>query len=87
MSSGRIDAQEYGWQMTTDLAVHGWDLAKAIGAPHPIAGDVAGGLVEHTEPVLGDLQGIGIFAPPVEVASGVDPASRRVALLGRDPDW
>ncbi|MQA61883.1 MAG: hypothetical protein GEU86_10380 [Actinophytocola sp.] len=67
--------------------MHGWDLAKAIGEPHPITGDVAGALVEHTEPQLGDLQGIGIFAPPVAVGSGVDPASRLVALLGRDPDW
>ena len=32
VSSGMIDAAEYCWQMTTDLAVHTWDLARSIGA-------------------------------------------------------
>lgn len=29
LSFGDERAEEYGWQMTTDLAVHGWDLATA----------------------------------------------------------
>ncbi|MGH3622796.1 MAG: TIGR03086 family metal-binding protein, partial [Sciscionella sp.] len=32
LSFGNAPARDYGWQMTLDLAVHGWDLACAIGA-------------------------------------------------------
>lgn len=86
VTSGQIPAETYGWQMTTDLAVHAWDLAAAIGAENPIDDDVARALLAELEPQVGDWQDAGIFAPPVPVAEDAPPATRLVALLGRDPD-
>ena len=32
MSYGEISARDYIWQLTVDLTVHAWDLARGIGA-------------------------------------------------------
>lgn len=85
VSFGRIDATEYGWQMTTDLAVHGWDLAKAIGARQPVGDDLARQLLDVVGPQVDTLAGSGIFAAPVPVSADAAPADRLVALLGRNP--
>ncbi|SFQ58229.1 TIGR03086 family protein [Amycolatopsis arida] len=85
LTSGRIDATEYGWQMTVDLAVHGWDLARAIGVPHPIEDAVAAELLDRVAPEVEQWRDAGIVAPPVPVPADADPPDRLVALLGRDP--
>ncbi|RZQ63729.1 TIGR03086 family metal-binding protein [Amycolatopsis suaedae] len=85
VSAGTIDTVDYAWQMTCDLAVHGWDLAVAVGAPQPIPDRVAAELLEVFEPQVPRWQGIGIVAPPVPVDPGADAPTRLVALLGRRP--
>lgn len=85
VSGGEIAAEEYGWQMTLDLAVHGWDLATAIDAPDPIDPDLAQNLLEHVAPEVEQWQDAGIFAPPVEVGADASSSARLVGLLGRDP--
>lgn len=85
VSFGVIDATDYGWQLTTDLAVHAWDLATAIGRPIELGDDLAGALLDKAEPAVDQWQGLGIFAAPVSVARDADPQTRLVALLGRDP--
>jgi uncharacterized protein (TIGR03086 family) len=86
VSFGQIDAVEYGWQMTVDLAVHGWDLATAIGLPQPIGDDLARELLALVEPQVDAWQGAGVFDPPVPVPEDTSAADRLVALLGRDPN-
>lgn len=85
VSYGQIPATEYGWQLTTDLAVHGWDLATAIGVRHPIGDELAGTLLDLVEPKVASWQGLGVFAPPVGVPEDAPAADRLVALLGRRP--
>ena len=85
VSSGQIAADEYGWQMTLDLAAHGWDLAVAIDAPDPIDPDLAGTLLEQIGPEVEQWQGAGIFAPPVAVPADAGPVARLLGLVGRDP--
>ncbi len=85
LSSGLTPAEEYGWQLTIDAAVHSWDLAIALGRPHPIKEALAERLLEVVRPWVDDWQGLGIFDPPVAVGRGAAPASRLVALLGRRP--
>ncbi|HVW40186.1 MAG TPA: TIGR03086 family metal-binding protein [Amycolatopsis sp.] len=85
LSFGESDADDYGWQMTVDLAVHAWDLAAGIGAPQPIQDDVADAVLRVIGPQVPAWQGIGIFAPPVPVADDAPAADHLVALLGRDP--
>ncbi|TNC25387.1 TIGR03086 family metal-binding protein [Amycolatopsis alkalitolerans] len=85
LSYGDDDATDYGWQMTLDLAVHAWDLARGIGAAQPIAPEVAETLLTVLGPQIEAWQGIGIFAPPVAVPGSASAAGRLLGLTGRNP--
>lgn len=85
LSFGDTDAREYCWQMTTDLAVHGWDLATALGGEAGMGDELATTLLAYLEPQVESWQGSGVFAAPVPVPADADPQSRLVAMLGRRP--
>jgi uncharacterized protein (TIGR03086 family) len=85
VSSGEISAEEYAWQMTADLAVHAWDLARSIGAPEALDPGLAAAVLEYVEARIDDWQGSGMFEPPMPVAPDSDPQTRLIGLLGRKP--
>lgn len=85
LSYGDESAEEYGWQMTTDLAVHGWDLATALGADAGIPDELASRLLAYVEPQMAAWSGSSMFADPVPVPAEAAPPTRLVALLGRQP--
>ncbi|MFD2472346.1 TIGR03086 family metal-binding protein [Amycolatopsis silviterrae] len=85
LSFGDADASLYGWQMTTDLAVHAWDLAMGIGAPQPIEDDLAEELLRVAGPIIEASQTPDILAPPVQVPGTASAPDRLVALCGREP--
>lgn len=85
LSYGDERVEEYGWQMTTDLAVHGWDLATALGADAGIPDELATTLLAHIEPQVAAWSGTGMFAEPVPVPDDAPAPARLVALLGRRP--
>ena len=85
VSGGIIPATEYCWQMTTDLAVHGWDLATAIGADNRIPQDVCQAVFDYVKPRAREWQDIGIVAPPVAVPSQAGIQEKLLGLLGRQP--
>ncbi|MDT8912635.1 TIGR03086 family metal-binding protein [Amycolatopsis sp. PS_44_ISF1] len=85
VSFGLIPAEEYGWQMTLDLAVHGWDVATALGRPNPVPDELAGRLLDMLRPMVEQWQGLGVFDPPVAAGRTADAPTRLVALLGRHP--
>lgn len=85
LSYGEENAEEYGWQMTTDLAVHGWDLATALGTDPGIPDELADTLFAYAQPQVSLWSGTSMFAEPVAVTDGASPQARLVALLGRQP--
>jgi uncharacterized protein (TIGR03086 family) len=85
LSYGDESAVEYGWQMTADLAVHGWDLATALGADAAIPDELASALLTWIEPQVSQWSGTSMFADPVPVPDDAPPRTRLVALLGRQP--
>jgi uncharacterized protein (TIGR03086 family) len=85
LSFGDASAEEYGWQMTTDLAVHGWDLATALGADAGIPDDLASRLLTYVEPQVSMWSATSMFAEPVAVPDAAAPSTRLVAVLGRQP--
>ncbi|GAA3856089.1 TIGR03086 family metal-binding protein [Saccharothrix violaceirubra] len=85
LSAGKAPAPEYGWQMTLDLAVHAWDLARAIGVDERLDPDLAGTVLDYVDGHTGELADSGLFDDPVPVADDVDPQGRLLALLGRAP--
>ncbi|MFD7509139.1 TIGR03086 family metal-binding protein [Streptomyces sp. NPDC059853] len=84
-SGGPTPAEEYARQMTLDLAVHAWDLARGIAADDRLDEEVAATVYGFVAPQIDGWQGLGIFDPPVEVARDAPVQDRLVALLGRDP--
>jgi uncharacterized protein (TIGR03086 family) len=85
LNRGATPAVNYCWEMTFDLAVHGWDLATAIGADESIGDELATKLLEVFEPQFDSWQGLGFFDPPVPVPDDADPQTKLVALSGRRP--
>jgi uncharacterized protein (TIGR03083 family) len=77
--------------LTTDVLVHTWDLAKAVGVPAGLDVGLCRSAYDRARSHAGSLADTGMYAPPVPVplAGGEDPdpVTGLVALLGRDPDW
>jgi uncharacterized protein (TIGR03086 family) len=84
LSYADVDAPEYGWELTVDLAVHGWDLATALGADAGISDELATALLAFVEPKASSWSG-SMFADPVPVPADAGPAARLIGLLGRQP--
>jgi uncharacterized protein (TIGR03086 family) len=81
---GEIPALEYTRQMTIDLAIHAWDLARAIGVDDELDEELVEDLHEIWEPRTELLAGSGVFAPPVAVPADADTQTRLLGVLGRD---
>ena len=83
VTGGVIATAEYGWQMTLDLAVHAWDLARGAGGDERLHPDLVQQLHEVFAPQVPDFQGLGLFDPPLPVAEDADAQTRLLAALGR----
>lgn len=83
LSFGDVPAEVYLWQMTFDLAVHAWDLARAIGANEDLDPDLVEELYAWTREQHGDLAASGMFDDPVPVPEEADTQTRLLALTGR----
>ncbi|NJC73921.1 TIGR03086 family protein [Planosporangium thailandense] len=68
-----------------EIAVHGWDVARACGRHHPIPAPLAEELLELSPLFVTDDDRPVRFAPPVDVSPLAGPADRLVAFLGRRP--
>jgi uncharacterized protein (TIGR03086 family) len=85
VSSGTLDAREYCWQMTTDLAVHAWDLARSIGADERIDPGLAAAVLAYVERNIDEWSDSPLFDSSVPVAPDADDQTRLIGLLGRKP--
>lgn len=83
LSYGSRPAQGYCQEMTLDLTVHAWDLARAIGADERLDEALVRDVLIFIEPQVEQLAGTGLFAPPVAVDADADAQTRLLALLGR----
>lgn len=68
-----------------EIAVHGWDVARACAGGRPIPVPLADELLALAPLLVSDADRPVRFAPPVEVSPPAGPADRLVAFLGRDP--
>ncbi|MFI6488543.1 TIGR03086 family metal-binding protein [Streptomyces sp. NPDC050564] len=85
LSFGDTTAAFYCAQMVTDLAVHSWDLSRAIGADERLPEDLLEFAVREVTPYAADLAKTGLFAAPVEPPPGADAQTELLCLLGRVP--
>jgi len=68
-----------------EVAVHGWDIARARGHHRPIPPSLAEELLDLCPLLVTDAHRPGHFAPPVEIPRTAGAGDRLVAFLGRDP--
>ena len=83
LSFGDVPGSEYLSQLTLDLAVHGWDLARAIGADETIDPALVASILPYVEANADMITGSGVFGDPVAVPNDADDQTRLLALLGR----
>jgi uncharacterized protein (TIGR03086 family) len=83
LSSGERPVSEYCWEMTTDALIHGWDLARGIGADETMDPELIDVIYERTLPYVDMLAETGMFAPPVPVGPDADPQTKILAIFGR----
>ncbi|MDI9899239.1 TIGR03086 family metal-binding protein [Rhodococcus sp. IEGM 1409] len=85
LSYGTVKVEPYLRQQTSDVTIHTWDLARAVGADERLDPDLV-------EAVWSDLDGqrdmlaeSGLFSAPVELPDDASLQDKLIALTGRDP--
>lgn len=85
LSFGDLPGGEYLGQVTSDVVIHTWDLAQAIGADE----DLGDALVVFTDAFLSpqiDLwRSAGVFGPAAEVSADASAQDVLLAQTGRTP--
>lgn len=73
--------------VTRDVLVHTWDLARAVGADDRLDAKWCEWFYAALPGDHGALTGDGMFDAPVVVGKQSDVQSKLLARLGRNPDW
>jgi uncharacterized protein (TIGR03086 family) len=82
LSRGPVPAAEYIVEMTTDLVVHAWDLARATDGDTELDGELVTAALVYAERLPED--GVpGLFDPPLDVSATAAPQVRLLARFGR----
>lgn len=68
-----------------EIAVHGWDVARACGHHRPLPESLAEELLQLAVLFVTAADRGVRFAPPVELPGTADPSDRLVGFLGRRP--
>ncbi|GAB3953602.1 TIGR03086 family metal-binding protein [Streptomyces sparsus] len=84
-SGGRTPATEYAWQMTTDLTVHAWDLARGAGLDDRLHPELAATVLDRARPMADALRGSSLFDDPVPMPDDAPAQDHLLGVLGRRP--
>jgi uncharacterized protein (TIGR03086 family) len=82
LARGPVPATQYIQEMTADLTVHAWDLARAVAADTELDGELVTAALVVADQLPAD--GIpGLIDPPLDVSAAADPQTRLLAMYGR----
>jgi len=71
--------------MTTDVLVHTWDLARAVGADERLDPELVERAHKAAIPAEEVLRASGMFGPAVDLGDHAGPQAQMLAFFGRDP--
>jgi uncharacterized protein (TIGR03086 family) len=72
----------------TDFLVHGWDVARSVGAPFQPPPELITAALGLASRIPDEARGPGAaFGPVVEVSPDAGDYDRLLSLVGRDPAW
>ena len=81
-----LPAEVMGNVALAEVVIHGWDVARAIGAPYDSDPATLQACLAHLEQF--DPAGTeGMFGPAVPTADSAGDLDRVIAMSGRDPAW
>ena len=83
LSFGDTPGREYVTQLIADLAIHGWDLARATGQDATLDPDAVALLLTWTEANAELVAGSGMFGVRIDATLGAPDDVRLLGLLGR----
>lgn len=83
LSYGDVPGQEYAIQLTADLAIHGWDLARATGQDDTLDPGAVALLLPWAKANATLLEASGLFGSPIDIGPGAPDHARLLGLLGR----
>jgi len=83
LSFGDFPASEYASQLFADHLIHGWDLARAIGADEAMDPELVDACAAWFEQMEAVYRGGGVIADRPDVPDGADAQTRLLAAFGR----
>jgi uncharacterized protein (TIGR03086 family) len=85
ISFGDVPGEEYISQVTADVAIHSWDLARAIGADDTLEPGLVEFAYDFLEPQVQQWRAGGAFGPAVNVPDDADLQTKLLGMVGRQP--
>jgi len=85
--AGQTVAQVLDQIYTSDIYMHTWDLAKAVGAPIPLDPEFAATALPGMQAMEPMLRQSGQFGAAAHPTDSTDPVDRLMAFIGRDPEF
>jgi uncharacterized protein (TIGR03086 family) len=86
LSYGDREADGYIREVSSDLVIHAWDLAKGVGGDARLDPALVELAAREVAPAIEGARAAGYFGPAVSVPADADPQTRLLALTGRDPN-
>jgi uncharacterized protein (TIGR03086 family) len=87
LSRGPTPATDYILEMTADLTVHAWDLARATNAQDEFPNDLVGHVLEHAKRDPDSWRTGDAYAAAIPVPGCTDDLIELLALTGRNRWW
>ncbi len=86
VTAGEISARDYVWQLTVELTVHAWDLARGIGADDRLDPELVRRIHSEMAKDVDELTAKAAargFAPRIPMPAHADLQTRMLGLVGR----
>jgi uncharacterized protein (TIGR03086 family) len=87
VAASAMPAAVVGPMMLAEFAVHGWDLARGIGAPYDVPAELGETVLAAVQPLAQMGRDGGWYGPEVPVPADAPAFDRALGLTGRDPAW
>jgi uncharacterized protein (TIGR03086 family) len=83
LSYGDTPGARYIFEVASDLLVHGWDMARAVGADERMDEDLVELVYVTVEPYMSAMKASGLFGEEITPPPGADRQTQLLALYGR----
>lgn len=87
LSFGDRSGAFYATQLSLDMLVHGWDIARGSGQDSRLDPELVRECLPITEKITREFRNGGWYGQELQVPPDADEETRLLALFGRKTDW